>query len=69
MIPELAAHADTLVATFGVSDEALMDVLTGRVAPRGRLPFDLPRSMAAVDASRQDVPFDTVARSSGTATA
>ena len=25
----------------------------------GRLPFDLPRSMAAVEASRSDVPFDT----------
>ena len=29
------------------------------VAARGRLPFDLPRSMAAVEASREDVPFDT----------
>ena len=27
--------------------------------PAGRLPFDLPRSMAAVEASRADVPFDT----------
>ncbi|WP_402468156.1 hypothetical protein [Isoptericola aurantiacus] len=28
--------------------------------PRGRLPFDLPRSTAAVEASREDVPFDTI---------
>lgn len=59
VMPELAAHAAALVVTFGVSDEALVDVLTGRGTPRGRLPFDLPRSTAAVRASRPDVPFDT----------
>jgi beta-glucosidase len=58
-MPELVRHAAALVATFGVSDEALMDVLTGHDTPRGRLPFDLPRSMAAVEASRPDTPFDT----------
>ncbi|MFI1148580.1 MULTISPECIES: hypothetical protein [Streptomyces] len=32
----------------------------GRAAAEGRLPFELPRSMAAVEASRPDVPNDTV---------
>jgi beta-glucosidase len=58
ILTELAAHAATLLVTFGVSDEALLDVLTGRAAPHGKLPFDLPRSMAAVEAGRPDVPFD-----------
>ena len=49
-----------LVAEFGCSDEALLEALTGEVPPRGRLPFDLPRSAAAVDAVRPDVPNDTV---------
>jgi beta-glucosidase len=48
-----------LLATFGVSDEALFQVLTGAVAPEGKLPFDLPRSMAAVFASFPDLPGDT----------
>jgi beta-glucosidase len=48
-----------LVATYGASDPALLDALRGAVAPRGRLPFELPRSMAAVEASRPDVPSDT----------
>ncbi len=51
--------AGALVVTFGCSDDALLDVLFGAVAPQGRLPFDLPQSMAAVVASRPDVPFDT----------
>lgn len=48
-----------LVASFGGSDAAFLDVVFGRVLPEGRLPFDLPRSMAAVEASRSDVPYDT----------
>lgn len=59
VIPELAEHAAALLANFGSDADALMDVLTGRAAPEGKLPFDLPRSMAAVEASREDVPFDT----------
>jgi beta-glucosidase len=48
-----------LSASFGASDAALLDALTGRIPPRGRLPFELPRSMDAVRASRPDVPSDT----------
>jgi len=48
-----------LVASFGGGDAAFLDVVFGRALPEGRLPFDLPRSMAAVEASRSDVPYDT----------
>jgi len=58
ILTEIAAHAATLLVTFGVDDEPLLDVLTGRHAPHGRLPFDLPRSTTAVETGRPDVPFD-----------
>jgi beta-glucosidase len=48
-----------LVVNFGASDAALLDALTGHIAPRGRLPVELPRSMEAVRNSRPDVPSDT----------
>jgi beta-glucosidase len=48
----------TILAHFGSSDGALLDVITGRVAPKGRLPYDLPRTSTSVDAQREDVPFD-----------
>jgi beta-glucosidase len=51
--------AAAIIADYGASDDAVLDVLTGRAAPEGRLPFDLPSSMEAVRASREDVPFDT----------
>ena len=53
--------ASAIVANFGASDEALLAVLFGDAQPKGSLPFDLPRSMAAVENSREDVPFDTEA--------
>ena len=45
-----------LFAHFGVSDEALLDVITGTYAPTGKLPFELPSSMDAVRASLQATP-------------
>lgn len=55
----LDALARGVVVDFGASDRALLDAITGRIAPRGRLPFEIPRSMAAVIESRPDVPNDT----------
>jgi beta-glucosidase len=52
-------RARALVANFGVGDAALLDVLTGRARPEGRLPFELPSSMAAVEAQQSDVPYDS----------
>lgn len=55
----LLAVADSLTVTFGVSDAAWLDAVTGRVPPEGRLPIDLPSSMDEVRASAEDVPGDT----------
>jgi beta-glucosidase len=49
----------SLVVDFGASTEALLDALTGVVPAEGRLPFDLPRSTAAVTSSPSDAPFST----------
>ena len=59
ILTPLKERARALVANFGVSDAALLDVLTGRATPEGRLPFELPSSMAAVSAQRSDVPYDS----------
>lgn len=60
-IPEIAENAAALLASFGSSSDAFLDVVFGfeGAAPKGKLPFDMPRSMEAVEASREDVPFDT----------
>ncbi|MGI3784073.1 MAG: glycoside hydrolase family 3 C-terminal domain-containing protein [Janthinobacterium lividum] len=42
-----------------MSSTAFADVLSGSVAPLGRLPFEVPRSADAVRASQSDVADDT----------
>jgi beta-glucosidase len=59
ILTPLKAKARALIANFGVSDAALLDVLTGRAKPEGKLPFELPSSMEAVQAQRSDVPYDS----------
>jgi beta-glucosidase len=59
ILTPLVDDVAAIVANWGVSPRALLDVLTGAAAPQGSLPFDLPSSMAAVEQNRPDVPFDT----------
>ncbi len=59
VIPELANESAALLATFGVTDEALFDVLMGKFNPTGKLPFELPASMDAVRVQLEDVPYDS----------
>jgi beta-glucosidase len=60
-IPEVVESAKAVIGNYGASADAFLDVVfnTDGAKPQGKLPFDLPRSMAAVEASREDVPFDT----------
>ncbi|KJQ52791.1 Periplasmic beta-glucosidase precursor [Microbacterium sp. SA39] len=60
ILSPIVDSAAAVIANFGAAPTALLDVLTGHDAPRGRLPFDIPSSMEAVVSSRPDVPFDTV---------
>ncbi|MDI2129971.1 glycoside hydrolase family 3 protein [Yinghuangia seranimata] len=59
VLPEIAAGAAALVANYGAGDGPLLDVLFGRATPEGRLPFQLPGSMADVEGQREDVPSDS----------
>jgi beta-glucosidase len=59
VLTDLARDAAALFASYGSSDEAFLDIVFGDAQPEGSVPFDLPRSMAAVVASSSDVPFDT----------
>ncbi|MBT9473178.1 MAG: glycoside hydrolase family 3 N-terminal domain-containing protein [Pseudomonadota bacterium] len=54
-------RASVLIGDFGVSDAALLDVLMGKAKAQGRLPFELPSSMAAVQSQASDKPYDSAA--------
>ena len=59
MIPEIAEQCAGLLANFGASDAAVLDVIFGRFSPVGKLPFELPSSMEAVRDQKEDLPYDS----------
>ena len=50
-----------MVGSFGASPDAILDLVFGRFSPGGKLPFELPSSMAAADRQLPDVPCDSEA--------
>ncbi len=59
ILTDLQPRTTALLADFGVGDGPLLDVLLGHGRPEGRLPFELPSSMAEVKRQRSDLPSDT----------
>lgn len=53
-------QAGAILGNFGASDEVLFDVIEGKQKAEGKLPFELPSSMAEVLAQKSDVPHDTL---------
>lgn len=59
VMPEIAAKSAGLFASFNVSDKAFLEVAFGKFKPIGKLPFELPSSMEAVEKQFEDVPYDS----------
>ena len=55
MPAEFEAAADGIAVQFGVTKQALFDVLFGRSPARGRLPYHLPASMETVEQHCEDL--------------
>ncbi|MFV0285033.1 MAG: glycoside hydrolase family 3 N-terminal domain-containing protein [Demequina sp.] len=55
---EFEADADAILVGFGISDQALVEVVTGGSEPAGRLPIQFPADMDTVEANQEDVPKD-----------
>ena len=50
------ANVKTVLATFGTTTDAVLDVLSGAFKPTGKMPFTTPVSRQAVLDNRSDVP-------------
>jgi beta-glucosidase len=50
------ANLKTVIATFGTTQEALLDVVSGIFKPTGKMPFSTPISKQAVLDNQSDVP-------------
>jgi len=51
-----ATNIKGVLATFGTTSEALLDVVSGKFAPTGKMPFSTPKSEEQVERQKSDVP-------------
>jgi len=59
VLTNIQGRVQGLVASFGSSDQAVLDVLSGKIEAKGRLPFELPSSMQAVERQNPAIPDDS----------
>ena len=59
VIPDIAKASKALLGDYGISDQNLCEVIFGNAEPKGKLPFELPSSMEAVQNQLTDVPYDS----------
>lgn len=58
VMAELEPCTDALLLEYGVSPQAVLDVICGRFTPEGRLPIQMPANMETVERQQEDVAFD-----------
>jgi beta-glucosidase len=59
VIPEIAASAAGIIANFGATQNIQLSAIFGQINPSGTLPVEMPSSMEAVRAQKEDVPHDS----------
>jgi len=55
---EFEKDANAIVASFGVQNQAILDILSGAAEPSGLLPFQMPADMQTVELQNEDIPHD-----------
>jgi beta-glucosidase len=58
VVSEFEPSANAIIVSFGVQDQALLDILTGAVEPSGLLPLQMPADMQTVEEQGEDTPHD-----------
>lgn len=58
VMAELEPYTDAILVEYGVSADAVIDVLTGAFEPEGLLPVQMPADMDTVEEQCEDVAFD-----------
>ena len=58
VLSELEPYADAVLVTFGVQNQAVLDLISGTAEPSGLLPMQFPADMRTVEEQQEDVPHD-----------
>jgi len=57
---EFEKNVNGIVLNFGVSTQAVLDIISGKTEPSGLLPLQMPANMKTVENQKEDVPFDLI---------
>jgi len=55
---EFERSVDAIIVRFGIGEQAVMDIISGKSEPSGLLPLQMPADMETVEKQLEDVPFD-----------
>lgn len=55
---EFEHEVEGILIHFGVSEQAILDIISGKAEPSGLLPIQMPSQMNVVEKQKEDVPFD-----------
>jgi beta-glucosidase len=58
VMAEFEKEVNGIIVSFGVQDQALLDILSGAAEPSGLLPVQMPANMRTVEEQKEDVPHD-----------
>ena len=58
VLAELEPYADAILLTFGVQNQAVLDIVSGAAEPSALLPMQMPADMRTVEEQYEDVPHD-----------
>ena len=58
VVSEFEPSADAILVSFGVQDQALLEILSGKAEPSGLLPLQMPADMRTVEEQAEDTPHD-----------
>lgn len=58
VMEQIEKEASAIVVSFGVQDQAILDILSGATEPSALLPVQLPANMKTVEEQYEDVPHD-----------
>jgi beta-glucosidase len=60
VLAEFEAKVSGVLVSFGVQDQALLDIISGKTEPSALLPMQMPANMTTVETQKEDVPYDMV---------
>lgn len=58
VVAEFEKQINALVVNFGIQNQAILDIVSGKVEPSGLLPLQMPADMTTVETQMEDMSFD-----------